>query len=81
MKKIMSVFLISVSLTACGGGDNNANVTPADSLKRAADSVQQTGDSSDMNKMMGDTTSASGMQGADSGSNVGGGKMANPQKK
>lgn len=80
MKKALSILAITAVFAACGGG-NNSNVNTGDSLKRAADSIEQTGDTSALNSVMGDTTSASGIHGAGSGSNVGGGKSGGPQKK
>ena len=82
MKKVLTIITIAAGLTACGGG--NTETTKAvgeDSIKRAFDSVKQTGDTSALNKAMGDTTSASGIHGAGSGSGVGGGKSGGPQKK
>lgn len=81
MKKLVAIVTIAVSLTACGGGNTEANTGGEDSLKRVFDSVQQTGDTSAMNGVMGDTTSASGSHGAGSGSRVGGGNSGGPQKK
>lgn len=81
MKKVIGIFVIAGVFAACGGGNSGANTGGEDSLKRAFDSVQQTGDTSAMNGVMGDTTSASGMHGAGSGSRVGGGKSGAPQKK
>ena len=81
MKKLLAIALIAATLTACGGGNNEANTGGEDSVKKAFDSVQQTGDTSALNGPMGDTTSASGIHGAGSGSNVGGGNSGAPQKK
>ena len=82
MKRIIAIVAIAVSLTACGGSDSTETSTAGgpDSLKKAFDSVQQTGDTSALNRPMGDTTSASGIHGAGSGSRVGGGKSGGPQK-
>ncbi|MDQ6813883.1 MAG: hypothetical protein M3040_09105 [Bacteroidota bacterium] len=84
MKKILGIVTIAAVLTSCGGGNTDTNITTAggqDSIKRAFDSVQLTGDTSSMNKAIGDTTSASGGHGAGSGSSVGGGNTGGPQKK
>ena len=84
MKKVLTIAFVAASLASCGGGNtgtNNAPMGGEDSLKRAFDSVQLTGDTSSMNKAMGDTTSASGIHGAGSGSRVGGGKTGGPQSK
>ncbi|MCW3112998.1 MAG: hypothetical protein JWR18_1394 [Segetibacter sp.] len=81
MKKLLAIATIAASLTACGGGNNEATTVGEDSMQKAFDSVQQTGDTSAMNGVMGDTTSASGTHGAGSGSGVGGGKSGGPQKK
>ncbi|MGI8636872.1 MAG: hypothetical protein ACR2KZ_15875 [Segetibacter sp.] len=43
--------------------------------------MQQTGETSASNGPMGDTTSASGIQGAGSGSRAGGGNSVAPQRK
>ncbi|GEO07930.1 hypothetical protein [Segetibacter aerophilus] len=82
MKKILSIILVAATLTACGGGESSESTTNVgeDSLKKAFDSVQQTGDTTALNRVMGDSTSASGTHGAGSGSRVGGGKSAGPQK-
>ena len=80
MKKLVVIFSIAASLTACGGGKTETNTGGEDSVKRAFDSVQQTGDTSALNRPMGDTTSASGIHGAGSGSRVGGGKTGGPQQ-
>ncbi|MCW3105831.1 MAG: hypothetical protein JWQ09_337 [Segetibacter sp.] len=80
MKRVIAILTITAFFTACGGG-NNSNVNTGDSVKRAADSIKQTGDTSAMNQVMGDTTSASGIHGAGSGSEVGGGKSGGPQEK
>ena len=80
MKKSFAILMTSVILfSSCGGGEGTA---PAgeDSTTRAADSVEQTGDTSAMNSMMGDSTSQSGSHGEGSGSRVGGGVTGGPQK-
>jgi hypothetical protein len=83
MKKILSMLVIAVSLTACGSGNNESSTTNVreDSVKKASDSVHQTGDTSALNRVTGDTTSKSGTNRAGSGSKVSGGKSAAPQKK
>ena len=81
MKKVLAIITIAGCLTACGGGNSESTTTGEDSMKRAFDSVQQTGDTSSMNSVMGDSTSASGTHGEGSGSRVGGGKTGEPQKK
>ncbi len=81
MKKMLAIVTIGGLLVACGGGNNETTTSSGDSVKRAFDSVQQTGDTSAMNGVMGDTTSASGVHGAGSGSRVGGGKSGAPQEK
>lgn len=81
MKKLIGILTIASVFTACGGGNSGENTGGEDSLKRAFDSVQQTGDTSAMNSVMGDSTSSSGIHGAGSGSRVGGGKSGEPQKK
>jgi hypothetical protein len=82
MKKILAIIAMAGTLTSCGGGNNGeANTGGEDSVKRAFDSIQQTGDTSALNTVMGDTTSASGIHGAGSGSRVGGGKSGEPQGK
>lgn len=82
MKRILAIVAIAVGFTACegDGGTESSTTGGPDSLKRAFDSVQQTGDTSAMNRPIGDTTSASGIHGAGSGSRVGGGKTGGPQK-
>lgn len=80
MKKLIGLFTLASVFAACGG--NGGEITGGeDSVKRAFDSVQQTGDTSNMYGVMGDTTSASGIHGAGSGSGVGGGKSGEPQRK
>jgi hypothetical protein len=81
MKKLLAIVTIAGTLCSCGGGNGEASTGTEDSVKRAFDSVQQTGDTSAMNGVMGDTTSASGIHGAGSGSRVGGGNTGGPQKK
>lgn len=81
MKKLLAIVTVAACLTACGGSNNQSNAGGEDSLKRASDSVKQTGDTSSLNKPLGDTTSASGVHGSGSGSEVGGGKSGEPQKK
>ncbi len=81
MKKILAIVTIAAASASCGGGNNETNTGGEDSVKRAFDSVQQTGDTSAMNMPMGDTTSASGIHGGGSGSGVGGGNSGEPQKK
>jgi hypothetical protein len=81
MKNLLAIVTLACSLCSCGGGNSDANTGSEDSVKRAFDSVQQTGDTSAMNGVMGDTTSASGVHGAGSGSRVGGGNTGAPQKK
>jgi hypothetical protein len=81
MKKILAVITIAGTLVACGGGNEEANTGGEDSVKRAFDSIQQTGDTTALNGVMGDTTAASGTHGAGSGSRVGGGKSGEPQEK
>ena len=80
MKRVIGILTITAFFAACGGGDNT-EVNTGDSVKRAADSIQQTGDTSALNSVMGDTTSASGIHGAGSGSGVGGGNSGGPQQK
>lgn len=58
-----------------------ATATVGDSIKRASDSVMQTGDTSALNSVLGDSSSNSGSHGQGSGSRVGGGKTGGPQKK
>lgn len=81
MKKVIGIFAIVTVFASCGGGNSDAKTGGEDSVKRAFDSVQQVGDTSAMNGVMGDTTSASGVHGGGSGSGVGGGKSGEPQKK
>lgn len=90
MKRLLAIAAISISLTACGGGNSDTSdsstmegsSSPAgDSLKRASDSVMQTGDTSALNSAMGDSTSSSGSHGEGSGSRVGGGNTGGPQDK
>ena len=81
MKKLLAIVTITTIFCSCGGGNNEATTGGEDSVKRAFDSVQQTGDTTALNGVMGDTTSASGVHGAGSGSRVGGGKSGEPQKK
>lgn len=80
MKKVLTIVIIAASLTACGGGNNESAPVGGDSLKKASDSINQTGDTSALNSVMGDSTSASGIHGEGSGSRVGGGKTGEPQK-
>ncbi|MCW3079088.1 hypothetical protein [Segetibacter sp.] len=80
MKKVLSIVIIAASLTACGGGNSESGTVGGDSAQKAFDSVQQTGDTSALNSVMGDSTSASGIHGQGSGSRVGGGKSGEPQK-
>ena len=88
MKKLSVILAIAISLTACGSGNSDANsstqsgaVASHDSLKKASDSVMQTGDTSALNSLRGDSTSKSGSHGQGSGSEVGGGKTGGPQGK
>lgn len=90
MKRLLAIFAISMSLTACGGENSDSSNTDntegssastGDSLQRASDSVMQTGDTSALNSTMGDSTSASGSHGEGSGSRVVGGKTGEPQDK
>jgi hypothetical protein len=90
MKRLLAIAALSITLTACGGGNNDSsnsnnmqgNPVPAgDSIKRASDSVTQTGDTSAMNGTMGDSSSSSSSHGEGSGSRVGGGKTDGPQEK
>ena len=81
MKKLLAMVTIAALFTACGGGKSDTNVAGPDSLKRAADSIKQTGDTSALNSVMGDTTSSSGIHGGGSGAGVGGGNTGGPQKK
>jgi len=78
MKRVLAIFTITTFFAACGGNDSST-VTTGDSLKRASDSIEQTGDTSALNTVMGDTTSSSGIHGAGSGSRVGGGNSGGPQ--
>lgn len=84
MKKLLSIVAIA-AFTACGGGNegstNAGSATTGDSISRASDSVMQTGDTSALNSVMGDSTSSSGSHGEGSGSRVGGGKTGEPQGK
>jgi hypothetical protein len=80
MKKILAVLTIA-GLVACGGGESETDTSGDNSMQRAADSAQLTGDTSSMNQPMGDSTSASGIHGAGSGSRVGGGKTGAPQER
>lgn len=57
MKKILALLAIT-GFVACGGGNEDASGTTTDSLDRASDSVMQMGDTSEMNGVMGDSTSA-----------------------
>lgn len=90
MKRILAVVAISVFVTACESGNDKNNgsdnmnagsASAGDNLKRASDSMMQTGDTSALNQPLGDSTSASGDHGQGSGSRVGGGKTGEPQNK
>jgi hypothetical protein len=70
MKKLLAIIAIA-AFTACGGGNNESsnggnestNAGSGDSISRASDSVMQTGDTSSLNRSMGDSTSSSGSHG------------------
>ncbi|HEX8678283.1 MAG TPA: hypothetical protein VF700_13745, partial [Segetibacter sp.] len=70
MKKLLAIVAIA-AFTACGGGNNGSshggnestNAGSGDSISRASDSVMQTGDTSALNRRMGDSTSSSGSHG------------------
>lgn len=81
MKRLPAILTIAVILTSCGSGNSEATTGGPDSVKKAFDSVQQAGDTTALNQVMGDTTSASGLHGGGSGSRVGGGSTGGPQKK
>jgi len=80
MKKLLAIVTIAV-FTACGGGSSEEGNSAAsgDSMTKATDSAMLTGDTSAMNGNMGDSSSASGIHGAGSGSRVGGGETGKPQ--
>ena len=87
MKKLSAIVAITFALTSCGGGNsdssnsNQSQAATVDSVKRATDSVSQTGDTSALNRQNGDTSSSSGTNGQGSGSKVGGGNAGGPQGK
>ena len=95
MKKILVVIATTALLAACGDGksdkdDSDSTLSTTlranslaneDSATRASDSVKLTGDTTALNGVRGDTTSASGNHGQGSGSRVGGGKTGGPQRK
>ena len=85
MKKLLGLVIIAGAVfTSCGGGENDENDESlnkqymTDTTQTSADLSM--GDSTDLNGPFGDTTSASGIHGAGSGSGVGGGKTGAPQK-
>jgi|SRR3954454_16009646 len=73
--------VVNESLNGGTKAADGSSVATADSLRRASDSTQQTGDTSALNSVRGDSTSASGIHGQGSGSRVGGGKTGAPQGK
>ena len=87
MKKLLAIVAITFSFASCGSGNSDSNnsgqsqASEVDSVKRASDSVTQTGDTSALNSPMGDSTSSSGAHGQGSGSKVGGGNTGGAQGK
>jgi len=59
MKKILAIVAIT-GFVACGGDTVDSSATATDSVDRALDSVLQTGDTSALNSIMGDSSSAGG---------------------
>ena len=77
MKKLLSIVAMTLFLTSCGSGNSDTDnsgqsrVSGADRVKKASDSVMQTGDTSALNGPMGDSTSLSRIHRKNSGSKVG----------
>ncbi|MDB5250489.1 MAG: hypothetical protein JWQ40_4883 [Segetibacter sp.] len=82
MKRLLAIAAITAALTACGGEAEDATSEKqytSDTTQTSADFSM--GDTTDLSGPKGDSTSASGIHGAGSGSRVGGGVSGGAQGK
>ena len=82
MKKLLGIIAIAGALTSCGNNQEDESLNKqymTDTTQTSADLSM--GDTTDLNGLRGDSTSASGVHGGGSGSRVGGGVSGGPQQK
>ena len=82
MKKLLAIVALAGGIVSCGSSQNDESASKqymTDTTMTSQD--YSMGDTTDLNGPMGDSTSASGIHGAGSGSRVGGGVTGGPQGK